>query len=97
MSMDEDEVFLGRDYGHVKGYSEEVAAVIDEEVSRIIDECYDKARKIIGEHMDVLHECARLLIEKEKIGRKEFEALFGDQVFPKSEDVLNSEGVAVED
>lgn len=95
--MDEDEVFLGRDYGHVKGYSEKVAAVIDEEVSRIIDECYTKAKAIISEHMDVLHECAALLIEKEKISRKEFEALFGDQVFPKSEDVMGSEGVAVED
>ena len=95
--MDEDEVFLGRDYGHVKGYSESVAATIDEEVSRIIDECYARAREIISDHMDVLHACAKLLIEKEKISRKEFEALFGDQVFPKSEDVLNSEGVAVED
>jgi cell division protease FtsH len=95
--MDEDEVFLGRDYGHVKSYSEEVAAAIDEEVSRIIDECYGKAREIINEHMDVLHACAKLLIEKEKISRKEFEALFGDQVFEKREDVLNSEGVAVED
>ena len=95
--MDEDEVFLGRDYGHVKSYSEEVAAAIDEEVSRIIDECYDRAKSIIGEHMDVLHSCAKLLIEKEKISRKEFEELFGDQVFEKSEDVLNREGVAVED
>ncbi len=95
--MDEDEVFLGRDYGHVKGYSEEVAAAIDEEVTRIIDECYEKARSIISEHMDVLHSCAELLIEKEKISRKEFEALFGDQVFEKSEEVKNSEGVAVED
>ncbi len=95
--MDEDEVFLGRDYGHVKSYSEEVAAAIDEEVSRIIDECYEKARQIISEHMDVLHSCAALLIEKEKISRKEFEALFGDQVFEKSEDVRDREGVAVED
>ncbi len=95
--MDEDEVFLGRDYGHVKSYSEEVAAAIDEEVSRIIDECYNRAREIISQHMDVLHACAKLLIEKEKISRKEFEALFGDQVFEKSEDVLNNEGVAVED
>ncbi|MCR5099490.1 MAG: ATP-dependent zinc metalloprotease FtsH [Lachnospiraceae bacterium] len=95
--MDEDEVFLGRDYGHVKSYSEEVAAAIDEEVSRIIDECYARAKSIISEHMDVLHSCAELLIEKEKISRKEFEALFGDQVFEKSEDVLEREGVAVED
>ncbi len=77
--------------------SEEVAAGIDEEVSRIIDECYERARSIISEHMDVLHACAALLIEKEKISRKEFEALFGDQVFEKSEEVKNSEGVAVED
>jgi cell division protease FtsH len=61
-----------------------------------VDECYDRARAIIREHEDVLHACAKLLLEKEKIGRQEFEALFGDQVYPKSEDVQIGEGVKVE-
>lgn len=74
-----DEVFLGRDYGHVKGYSSEVSALIDKETRRIIDECYDRAKKIILEHKNVLDECAKLLLEKEKIDRKEFEALFEDK------------------
>ena len=73
---DNDEVFLGRDLGHAKNYGEEVQAAIDREVKRIIDECYADARRIIEEHMDVLHKCAELLIEKERIDRAEFEALF---------------------
>ena len=73
---DNDEVFLGRDLGHAKNYGEEVQAAIDREVKRIIDECYADARRIIEEHMDVLHKCAALLIEKERIDRAEFEALF---------------------
>ena len=73
---DDDEVFIGRDFGHVRTYSDEVTASIDEEVKRIIDECYDKAKAIILEHRDVLESCMALLIEKEKIGQEEFEALF---------------------
>ena len=73
---DDDEVFIGRDFGHVRTYSDEVTASIDEEVKRIIDECYDKAKAIILDHQDVLESCTALLIEKEKIGQEEFEALF---------------------
>ncbi len=73
---DNEEVFLGRDLGHAKNYSEEIQAKIDKEVKRIIDQCYSDARRIIEEHMDVLHRCAELLIEKERINRAEFEALF---------------------
>ena len=73
---DEDEVFIGRDLAHTKSYGNEIADVIDEEVKRIVDECYSKAKNIILEHEDVLHSCAALLIEKEKIGQEEFEALF---------------------
>ena len=73
---DDDEVFLGRDFGHVRAYSDEVTASIDAEVKRIIDECYEKAKNIILEHRDVLESCTALLIEKEKIGQEEFEALF---------------------
>ena len=72
---DEDEVFIGRDLAHTKSYGNEIADVIDEEVKRIVDECYSKAKKIILEHEDVLHSCAALLIEKEKIGQEEFEGL----------------------
>ena len=73
---DDDEVFIGRDFGHVRAYSDEVTASIDAEVKRIIDECYEKAKAIILEHRDVLESCTALLIEKEKIGQEEFEALF---------------------
>ena len=76
---DSDEVFIGRDFGHTsRGYGEKVAGTIDEEVKRIIDECYAKARRIIQEHHDVLDKCANLLLEKEKITRSEFEALFDE-------------------
>ena len=71
-----DEVFLGRDIGHHRSYGEAVAGEIDDEVKRIVKECYEDAKKIITEHMDVLHKCADLLLEKEKIEREEFEALF---------------------
>ena len=73
---DEDEVFIGRDLAHARGYGEQVASRIDEEVKRIIDECYEKATKILSENRDVLDRCATLLLEKEKIGREEFESLF---------------------
>lgn len=75
-SSDEEEVFLGRDLGHAKSFSEETATQIDAEVKRIMDECYAEARRIIEEHMDVLHHCAELLLEKDRIDRKEFEGLF---------------------
>ncbi|MCR5271829.1 MAG: ATP-dependent zinc metalloprotease FtsH [Lachnospiraceae bacterium] len=73
---DDDEVFIGRDLAHTRGYSEAVANLIDEEVKRIVDECYAKAKKILLENENVLHSCAKLLLEKEKIQRDEFEALF---------------------
>ena len=75
---DENEVFIGRDLAHSRSFSEATAAVIDEEVKRLVDEAHTKATAIIKEHMDVLHSCAALLIEKEKIGQEEFEALFSD-------------------
>ncbi|MDO5798527.1 MAG: ATP-dependent zinc metalloprotease FtsH [Eubacteriales bacterium] len=71
-----DEVFIGRDLAHTRSYSEEVAKEIDQEVHDIIDRCHDNAREIITQHMDVLHRCAALLLEKEKVHREEFEALF---------------------
>ena len=71
-----DEVFIGRDLAHTRSYSEEVAKEIDQEVHDIIDKCHQDAREIITQHMDVLHKCAALLLEKEKIHREEFEALF---------------------
>jgi len=74
---DSDEVFIGRDLAHAqRGYGESIATVIDQEVKRIIDECYKKAKAIIREYDGVLHACAELLLEKEKISREEFEALF---------------------
>ena len=78
-NSDDDEVFIGRDLAHAKSHSELISGEIDREVKSIIDDCYDKAKKIILEHMDVLHGCAKLLLEKEKIGRDEFEALFAEE------------------
>ena len=75
---DEDEVFIGRDLAHAKSFSEQVSGEIDSEVKRIIDECYLKAKEIITDNMAVLHATANLLLEKEKVGREEFEALFGE-------------------
>ncbi len=72
----EGEVFLGKDLGHARTYGEDVQKVIDEEVKRIVDQCYADAKQIILDHMDVLHSCANLLLEKERITREEFEALF---------------------
>ena len=73
---DDDEVFIGRDLAHTKSYGNHIADTIDGEVKRIIDDCYTKARGIIKDHELILHSCAALLIEKEKINQKEFEALF---------------------
>ena len=75
----DNEVFIGRDLAHTRSHSETVAGEIDVEVKRIIDECYAKAKDIIMQHEDVLHSCAKLLLEKEKINRQEFEALFDKQ------------------
>ena len=77
---DDDEVFIGRDLAHTRSYSENVAEKIDAEVKRIIDEAYAEAKKMIVEHRDVLDRCAELLLEKEKISREEFEALFVEEV-----------------
>ncbi|MCD8046361.1 MAG: ATP-dependent zinc metalloprotease FtsH [Clostridiales bacterium] len=73
---DDDEVFIGRDLAHTKGYSDEVAKQIDAEIRRIVEECYQKAKEIIVAHKDILYRSAELLLEKEKIGRAEFESLF---------------------
>ena len=75
-NSDDDEVFIGRDLAHTKSHSELISGEIDREVKKIIDDCYGKAKAIILEHMEVLHNCAQLLLEKEKIGREEFESLF---------------------
>ena len=80
---DDDEVFIGRDLAHAKSHSEAMAGEIDKEVKAIVDECYAQAKLIIQEHIEVLHKCAALLLEKEKIGQAEFEALFTDEE-PKS-------------
>ncbi len=82
---DDDEVFIGRDLAHAKNHSELISGEIDREVKTIIDECYRKAKEIITEHEDVLHKCAKLLLEKEKINRAEFEALF-DIYYPQPEE-----------
>ncbi len=89
---DDEEVFIGRDLGHTRGYSENVAARIDSEVKRILDECSNKARQMIHENEDVLYRCADLLLEKEKIGRSEFEALFE----AKADEVVTVDGKEVE-
>ena len=74
----EEETFVGRDIGHQRMLGEQTAAAIDKEVKRIIDECYADARRILEEYVGVLHKCANLLLEKERIDREEFEALFDD-------------------
>lgn len=83
----DDEVFIGRDLAHAKNHSEIISGEIDKEVKAIIDECYQKAKEIILENEKVLHECAKLLLEKEKIGRAEFEALF-DTYYPQPEEAM---------
>ena len=77
---DDDEVFIGRDLAHTKAYGENIATVIDQEVKRIVDECHEQARRLIQENRAVLESCAQLLLEKEKIGREEFETLFDTNV-----------------
>ena len=91
---DEEEVFIGRDLAHTKSFSDSTAKLIDDEVKSIIDDCYEKAVKILKENEQILHKCANLLLEKEKIGRTEFEELFGVTTQSDSEDEF--EGVAVE-
>ncbi|MGN0399576.1 MAG: ATP-dependent zinc metalloprotease FtsH [Blautia sp.] len=81
---EEDEVFIGRDLAHARNYGEQTAAVIDSEVKRIIDEAYEEARKLIRGHLDILHKCVELLLEKEKIGGEEFEGLFSEKVDAES-------------
>ena len=100
---EDDEVFIGRDLAHTRSYSEDVARIIDEEVKKIIDDCYQQAKRILLENKEILDRCATLLIEKERIGREEFESLF-----PESErkietskgifsgDGLSEDGVVVE-
>ena len=91
---DEEEVFIGRDLAHAKNFSDSTAKLIDEEVKKIIDECYEKAVKILRDNEQILHKCANLLLEKEKIGRTEFEELFG--VTTQSDHENEFDGVAVE-
>ncbi|MBQ5916969.1 MAG: ATP-dependent zinc metalloprotease FtsH [Lachnospiraceae bacterium] len=76
---EDEEVFIGRDLAHARGYADSTAAKIDEEVKKVVDECYTKAKDIINENIEVLHSCANLLIEKEKITQSEFEALFDSE------------------
>ncbi len=93
---EEDEVFIGRDLAHTRGYGEDVARKIDEEVKRIIDECYQKATEMLEENREILDRCAALLMEKEKITREEFEALFpgnGEKTDPE-EAALNGMRIA---
>ena len=90
---DSEEVFIGRDFGHTsRGYGEKIAGTIDEEVKRIIDECYNRARGLLQEYHSVLDACAKLLLEKEKISRKEFEALF-DKPSAENMNVLDMDGI----
>jgi len=77
---DDDEVFIGKDMAKTRSYSEKIANEIDEEVRRIVNECYLRAKQILNEHIEVLHKCADLLIQKERITREEFEALFSECV-----------------
>lgn len=92
---DEDEVFIGRDFGRTsRDYSEDVAKTIDNEVKAIIDDAYTQAKSILEEHIDILHKCAKLLMEKERIDREEFEALFekdGEAVSLDKENVVSEE------
>ena len=90
---DSDEVFIGRDFGHTsRGYGESVAGTIDQEVKRIIDECYAKAKALLKEYDPVLQACAKVLLEKEKINREEFEALF--DAYPVNNADAQADGAA---
>ena len=82
---DEDEVFIGRDLAHTRAYADGTASAIDNEVKKIVDDCYIKAKKIIEQYKDILYKSAELLIEKEKINQQEFESLFDN-----SSDVENA-------
>ncbi|MBQ1902644.1 MAG: ATP-dependent zinc metalloprotease FtsH [Lachnospiraceae bacterium] len=90
---DDNDVFLGKDLAHDRGYGENTATQIDSEVKRIITECYAEAERILKENIDILHKSAEILLEKEKIGRDEFEALFPEGIAPEKE----GRGVAVEE
>ena len=83
---DSEEVFIGRDWGHTKSYSENVASAIDEEVKEIIENCHAQARRLIEEHRYVLDTCAQRLMEKEKLNRMEFEAIFAEEAEAKAGD-----------
>ncbi|HOB20663.1 MAG TPA: cell division protein FtsH, partial [Candidatus Atribacteria bacterium] len=76
---DQDEVFLGRDFGHTRNFSEDIASKIDVEVKRIVKECYDRAEQILRDNIDRLHRVANALLEKEKLEAEEFEALFANE------------------
>jgi cell division protease FtsH len=92
-NADDDDVFLGKELAHDRGYGESTASQIDSEVKRIITECYAEAERILKENIDILHKSAAILLEKEKIGRDEFEALFPEGAAPEKE----GRGVAVEE
>ena len=94
---EDDEVFIGRDLAHTRSYSENVANKIDEEVRRIIDTCYKEAKRILTENREILENCAKLLIEKERIGREEFENLFPPELRSTKEELEKEEGVVVEE
>ena len=79
LGSDNNEVFLGRDFGHTKEFSEETAAIIDEEVKRIVDEGYNRAKQILTDHIEKLHKVAEILLDKEKIEAEEFEEIFGEE------------------
>ncbi len=88
----EDEVFIGRDLAHTRSFGEQTASAIDTEIKRIVDEAYETASELLGKYRHILDSCAELLLEKEKIGREEFEALFGEEIIPQPE----GEGIKVE-
>ncbi|MCQ2499812.1 MAG: ATP-dependent zinc metalloprotease FtsH [Lachnospiraceae bacterium] len=90
---DSDEVFIGRDWGHTKNYSEQVSAAIDEEVQKIIAECHARAKELILEHRFVLEECTRQLLKKEKLGRQEFEAIFKQEAEQKVAEAVDEHAV----
>lgn len=87
---DDDEVFIGRDLAHTRSYSEAIAHTIDSEVKKIMDECYAEAKRLLNENMDVLESCAKLLIEKERIGREDFEALFPGDIISEEVQVVDT-------